>query len=81
MPQVAREVIKERARRLREKGAVALLRHLDGEIGARRRVLAESREAGRTEQFTPVRLAAPVEAGAICEVAIAAHDGRRLLAA
>src|SRR5439155_24222736 len=39
MPQVARQVIKERAARLREKGAVALARHLDGEIGGRRSVL------------------------------------------
>ena len=43
MPQVDRAVIKERARRLREKGDAALRRHLDREIGARRRVLAESR--------------------------------------
>ena len=32
MPQVAREVVKERARRLRDKAAQALTRHLDGEI-------------------------------------------------
>ena len=34
-----------------------LHRHLDGEVGATRRVLAESRGIGRTEQFTPVQLA------------------------
>ena len=45
MPQVARDVVKERARRLREKGAAALARHLDGEVGARRRVLIESQRA------------------------------------
>ena len=33
MPQVAREIVKERARRLREKGEAALRRHLDGEVG------------------------------------------------
>ena len=57
MPQVARELVKDRARRLREKGEAALRRHLDREIGARRRVLAEQPALGRTEQFTPVRLA------------------------
>jgi threonylcarbamoyladenosine tRNA methylthiotransferase MtaB len=81
MPQVSREVVKERAARLREKGAAALRRHLDGEIGARRRVLAESRARAHTEQFTPVRLSAPVEPGAILDVAVAGHDGRQLLAA
>src|SRR5262249_42418874 len=81
MPQVARGVIKERARRLREQGAAALARHLDGELGARRSVLVETGQMGRTEHFTPVRLAAAVEAGAILNVAITGHDGRSLLAA
>ena len=35
MPQVARDVVKDRARRLREKGETALLKHLGGEVGAR----------------------------------------------
>ena len=56
-------------------------RHLDGEVGARRRVLTERGALARTEQFTPVRLAASVEPGAILDVAIAGHDGRQLLAA
>jgi len=81
MPQVKRELIKDRARRLRDKGAAALCRHLDQEIGARRRVLAEQPALGRTEQFTPVRLARPAVPGAIFEVEVAGHDGRQLLAA
>jgi threonylcarbamoyladenosine tRNA methylthiotransferase MtaB len=81
MPQVDRALVKERAARLRDKGEAALRRHLDGEVGARRRVLAETRGLARTEQFTPVRLNAPVEPGAILEVAVAGHDGRQLLAA
>jgi threonylcarbamoyladenosine tRNA methylthiotransferase MtaB len=56
MPQVAREVAKERARRLREAGEAALRRHLDGEVGARRRVLTETGDSGRSEHFTPVRV-------------------------
>ena len=34
MPQVRREIVKERARRLREKGAAALRAHLDAQVGA-----------------------------------------------
>ncbi len=81
MPQVAREVVKERARRLRDAGAAALRRHLDAQVGATHRVLTESHDLGRTEHFAQVRLAAQSEPGAIVEVRIAGHDGRRLLAA
>jgi threonylcarbamoyladenosine tRNA methylthiotransferase MtaB len=81
MPQVDRAVAKERARRLREKGETALRRYLDREIGSRRPVLAESRGLGRTEQFTPVRLAAPAQPGAILDLTMAGHDGRQFLAA
>jgi threonylcarbamoyladenosine tRNA methylthiotransferase MtaB len=80
MPQVPRPLVKERARRLREKGTALLCRHLDGEIGARRRVLTEQPDIGRTEHFTPVRLARPEEPGAMVEVDIASHDGRQLRA-
>ena len=41
MPQLARTVVKDRARRLRERGVIALLRQLDAEVGATRRVLME----------------------------------------
>src|SRR5271169_2289361 len=81
MPQLPRDVVKERARRLRERGALALRQHLDGEVGATRRVLTESHEIGRTEQFTPVRLSTPVEPGKILHLTMASHDGRHLLAA
>jgi threonylcarbamoyladenosine tRNA methylthiotransferase MtaB len=81
MPPVAPAIVKERARALRHKGAAALRRHLDGEIGARRSVLAEARDVGRTEHFTKVRLAGAAAPGAILDLAIAGHDGAQLLAA
>jgi threonylcarbamoyladenosine tRNA methylthiotransferase MtaB len=81
MPQLPRDIVKERARRLRERGALALRQHLDDEIGATRRVLTESHDIGRTEQFTPVRFSTPVEPGKILDLTMAAHDGRQLLAA
>jgi len=81
MPQVQREVIKERARRLRLRGEQALRSHLDREIGATRQVLVELGQAGRTQHFLPVRLAAAHEPGTIVELAVTGHDGRQLLAA
>jgi len=44
-------------------------------------VLVESGNIGRTEPFTPVRLAAPAAPGTILDVTITGHDGRHLLAA
>ncbi len=81
MPQLRGDVVRERARRLRDKGEAALRRHLDGEIGARRQVLTEAGNLGRTEHYTPVRLTAPIAPGLLLDLAIAGHDGRRLLAA
>jgi threonylcarbamoyladenosine tRNA methylthiotransferase MtaB len=81
MPQVDRALVKDRARRLREKGEAALRRHLDAQVGARVRVLAESRGLARTEQFTPVQLATECEPGMMPDVTISGHDGRQLLAA
>ena len=81
MPQLDRAVIKQRAARLREKGGAALCAHLDAQVGHRRQVLTERGGIGRTEQFTAVRLAAPVEPGTFLDLTMAGHDGRQLLAA
>ncbi len=81
MPQVAGALVRERARRLREAGSLALRRHLERELGARRCVLVESDCIGRTEQFTTVKLRAASASGTIVECTVAGHDGRHLLAA
>ena len=81
MPQLDRDVIKERAQRLRDAGDAALRRYLDSQIGRQRQVLTERGGIGRTEQFTAVRLSAPVAPGAILDLTIMAHDGRQLIAA
>jgi threonylcarbamoyladenosine tRNA methylthiotransferase MtaB len=78
MPQVAGEVIKARASRLRLAGEAALRRRLNGEIGARRQVLIESATQGRTEHFFPVAITGEVQ-GAVRTFAIAGHDGARLV--
>jgi threonylcarbamoyladenosine tRNA methylthiotransferase MtaB len=81
MPQVPRDVVKERARRLRHKGETALRRHLDDQVGRTRSVLVESAQLGRTEHFTRIRLTALVAPGAIVALPVAGHDGSSLLAA
>jgi len=81
MPPVHGETVKERARRLREKGAHALQRHLANEIGTRREVLTEIGGMARTKSFTHVRLAQPLTPGILAQVRIAGHDGTRLIAA
>ena len=81
MPQVARQIVKDRARRLRHHGEAALRRHLDAEIGSVRRVLTESHGNGRSEHFTPVRFDRAVEPGIIVETRMIGHDGSRLIAA
>src|SRR5258707_10027984 len=81
MPQVACQIVKDRARRLRRHGEAALRRHLDAEIGSVRRVLTESNGSGRSEHFTLVRFDRTVEPGIIVETRMIGHDGSRLIAA
>jgi len=81
MPQVNREIVKDRARRLRERGAAALRRHLDAQVGVTHRVLAERGGIGRTEHFTQVKLIPALEPGQITDMTMTGHDGRQLFAA
>ena len=78
MPQVAGGAIKERAKRLRATGEAALRKRLAAEVGATRDVLIESATQGRTEHFLPVAIAGETP-GAVRALAIAGHDGARLL--
>lgn len=84
MPQVAGDIVRERAARLREAGANALIRHLDSEVGQHRPILVERGGMGRTEAFTSVKLSADlttqVGPGDLVTLAIAGHDGQRLSA-
>jgi threonylcarbamoyladenosine tRNA methylthiotransferase MtaB len=80
MPQMDRRTVKARAKRLRDMGAVALRRHLDGEVGRERAILVESPNLGRTPQFASVRLAVPAEPGAVLRARLTGHDGQSLRA-
>ena len=79
MPQLDRSLVKERAARLREKAAVALLAHLAKEQGAVRRVLVERNGVGHTEHFTSVEIGgAPL--GEIVAAQITGSTARGLIA-
>jgi threonylcarbamoyladenosine tRNA methylthiotransferase MtaB len=77
MPQVAGGAIRERAKRLREAGEVALRERLAQELGATRKVLIESARQGRTEHFLPVAISGQTP-GAVRALTITGNDGARL---
>src|SRR3954452_10043310 len=77
MPQVRREVVKDRARRLRAAGEAALQRRLISEIGQMREVLIESASQGRTEHFLPVAIEGETP-GAVRTLMVKGHDSARL---
>ena len=77
MLQVPSHAIRERARRLRAAGEVALQKRLASEVGATREVLIESATQGRTEHFIPVAIAGEMP-GTMHRLAITGHDGARL---
>ena len=79
MPQLERGLVKARAQALRDKGAAALARHLEGEIGATRQVLFETGTSGRTPQFAPVTVAGPGSAGEMKAVRITARNENGLI--
>jgi threonylcarbamoyladenosine tRNA methylthiotransferase MtaB len=79
MPQLDRGLIKQRAARLRAKGAAAFAAHLAAEHGALRRVLVETGGIGRTEHFTLAAIDSG-EPGEIVPARITGHSGRALVA-
>src|SRR5271163_4768772 len=79
MPQVAGDVIKQRAGRLRAAGEAALTRRLVSEAGHQRSVLIESAAQGRTEHFIPVDIRGETP-GAVRKLTVTGNDGARLTA-
>jgi threonylcarbamoyladenosine tRNA methylthiotransferase MtaB len=76
MPQLPRAVAKERAARLRAKGAAALARHFTALVGRETELLIEKPGLGRTPCFAPVRFAGDGVSGAFVRARIsgAARD-------
>ncbi|RWO86463.1 tRNA (N(6)-L-threonylcarbamoyladenosine(37)-C(2))-methylthiotransferase MtaB [Mesorhizobium sp.] len=80
MPQLRRELVKQRAARLRAAGDAAYRSHLSSLAGTRQSILVERDGLGRTEGFTLAAVSAGAP-GEIVEAAIAGDDGVRLIAA
>ncbi len=83
MPQVSRDVGKQRVARLRAKGDAALAAHLRARIGSPDRVLVEKSDPdgafGHGEDFVSVRLDGPATVGAIALATMTGHEPGRLL--
>ncbi|MGH6812086.1 MAG: tRNA (N(6)-L-threonylcarbamoyladenosine(37)-C(2))-methylthiotransferase MtaB [Methylocella sp.] len=77
MPPVAPEIVKARAKRLREAGDAALRGHLDAQTGKTLPVLTERGGTGRTEDFSRVKIG-DVPPSQMIDVIIAGNDGRML---
>ncbi len=77
MPPVAPEIVKARAKRLREVGAAALRAHLAAQTGKVLRVLTERGATGRSEDFSRVKIG-DVPPSQMIDVAIAGNDGKML---
>jgi threonylcarbamoyladenosine tRNA methylthiotransferase MtaB len=77
MPPVAPEIVKARAKRLREAGAAALRKHLEAQTGKVLRVLTERGGTGRTEDFSRVKVV-DVPPSQMIDVVIAGNDGKML---
>ncbi|MCW6507502.1 tRNA (N(6)-L-threonylcarbamoyladenosine(37)-C(2))-methylthiotransferase MtaB [Hyphomicrobiales bacterium BP6-180914] len=81
MPQVAGDVTRDRAQRLRALAERQLRSHLAGQTGRRLTVLTERNGKGRSEDFTLVRLPDNPPPGQLHSVVISGHDDRSLIAA
>jgi threonylcarbamoyladenosine tRNA methylthiotransferase MtaB len=79
MPQVAGDVVRERAARLRAAGGDALARFLAGRVDTAAMALMERGGVARTEHYAPIRLDRDVPVGEIVPVRVTATTGESLL--
>jgi threonylcarbamoyladenosine tRNA methylthiotransferase MtaB len=80
MPQLSRALIKDRARRLREKGEYALAARLATLVGSEQSLLVEKSGRGRTPCFAMVACDDAAKPGRLVRARIEASDGRILTA-
>ena len=78
MPQVVKEVRKERASRLRSAGEKQLATYLQSQIGTTAKIIMEKENIGRTEHFAMVTLDSAHTPGSIVEVKITSADDSKL---
>ena len=77
MPQVPRDVVKARAERLRAKGAEALKRHLDRQLGRGVDAVVERHGFARAPDFTEIEFDGPSIIGGMARLEIIGHDDKR----
>jgi threonylcarbamoyladenosine tRNA methylthiotransferase MtaB len=70
MPQVAGDIVHQRAARLREAGSAALARALASRIGSTASVLVEGPGFGHSEHFAPVRFTGGIARGDLARLHI-----------
>jgi threonylcarbamoyladenosine tRNA methylthiotransferase MtaB len=80
MPQLPRQVVKDRAARLRAAGQAALAAHLERQVGRTLSGLVERPGAARAADFTEIAFDGPGEPGEIVALTVTGHDGHRALA-
>jgi threonylcarbamoyladenosine tRNA methylthiotransferase MtaB len=84
MPQLDRGLIKRRAERLRAAGDLALIRHLEAQIGKVLSGLVERAGTARADDFSEIRFEGEADLdqilGQIVPMRITGHDGKRLTA-
>lgn len=78
IPSLPGEVVKSRAARLRAAGDQAMAACLAGQVGKTVSVLLETETSGHCEQFLPVRVDLPLEAGTIRTLRITEVSGSEL---
>jgi threonylcarbamoyladenosine tRNA methylthiotransferase MtaB len=77
MPQLPREVVHERAARLRAAGEVALTRHLERTVGHHVTALVERAGRARAEDYTEVAFDGAATPGDLISGRIDDHDTKR----
>jgi threonylcarbamoyladenosine tRNA methylthiotransferase MtaB len=77
MPQLPREIVKARAKRLREVAAARRACWLDSLVGTNQRMLVEGDGTGHSDNFAPVKVEGR-QRGEIIEVRLTGHDGTHL---
>ncbi|HWY62044.1 MAG TPA: tRNA (N(6)-L-threonylcarbamoyladenosine(37)-C(2))-methylthiotransferase MtaB [Rhizomicrobium sp.] len=78
MPQLDRQIVRERAARLRHEGEAALTARFQAMIGSTREILVEKGNIGHTSCFAPVRFEGQAPQGALVNLALTGTKAGKL---
>jgi threonylcarbamoyladenosine tRNA methylthiotransferase MtaB len=79
MPQVAGEIRRERAARLRRAGAERLQQFLTAQMGTTAEIVVERDGTGRSANWAPVRPLEPAPARSVQRLRLVAREGAMLI--